>query len=75
MFKVFVILFILTSAVAYSNGVSKGKNSMKEKIEDAFTYVTIKDVEDMAENMRNHGASDDDVIVLALPEWWENKEE
>ena len=70
----FLTLFVVVCVTGFCFRMKNGKKTMKKNIENNFRYVTIKDIEDMAEEMRAKGAGDDAIMVLVKPDWWEDPE-
>jgi len=70
---VFIIGFVITSAVAFFQGFKNGKERSTEQWESEIRYVTIEDIENITTKMRDDDKEDDDIIVMVKPDWWENK--
>ena len=70
---VFIIGFVITSAVAFFHGFKNGKERSTEQWESEIRYVTIEDIENITTKMRDADKEDDDIIVMIKPDWWENK--
>lgn len=69
----FIVVFAAVCIVAFCLGFKNGRNRSKMLWEDEIQYVTIGEIEQMAEDMRANGATDDDIMVLIQSDWLENE--
>lgn len=72
---VFAAAFVIISIAAFVFGYKHGRKAMETAFVNNTMYVTVKELEDLAAVMRFNGASDDEIMVMVKPEWWEDDPE
>ena len=72
MLIVFIVALIIVAGVGMYCGIKNGRERSKDGWENEIRYVTIGQIEDIIENMRANGATDDSVAVLMKADWWED---